>query len=135
VRYVKPHGALYNTAMVDEQQAGDIAAAVAAYSPDLPLLGLPGSRLAQAAARYSLPFVNEAFADRAYTESGQLVPRGQPGAVLTDPVEVVEHALALVASGAAQSLCLHGDTPGAADLAGRVRAALVAAGVTIRPFR
>jgi 5-oxoprolinase (ATP-hydrolysing) subunit A len=135
VRYVKPHGALYNTAMVDEQQAGDVAAAVAAYSPELALLGLPGSRLAQAAARYSLPFINEAFADRAYTESGQLVPRGRPGAVLTDPVEVVDHALALVAGGAAQSLCLHGDTPGAADLAGRVRAALVSAGVTIQPFR
>jgi 5-oxoprolinase (ATP-hydrolysing) subunit A len=135
VRYVKPHGALYNTAMVDERQAAAIADAVAAYSPDLPVLGLPGSALERAAARVSVEFVAEAFADRAYTDTGQLVPRTQPGAVLTDPTSVVAHALALVDAGSARSLCLHGDTPGAVELARTVRRALADAGVDVRPFR
>jgi UPF0271 protein len=135
VRYVKPHGALYNTAMVDERQAAAIADAVAAYSPDLPVLGLPGSALERAAAQVSVEFVAEAFADRAYTDSGQLVPRTQPGAVLTDPTSVVAHALALVDAGSARSLCLHGDTLGAVELARTVRRALADAGVDVRPFR
>jgi UPF0271 protein len=135
VRYVKPHGALYNTAMVDERQAAAIADAVAAYSPDLPVLGLPGSALERAAAQVSVEFVAEAFADRAYTDTGQLVPRTQPGAVLTDPTSVVAHALALVDAGSARSLCLHGDTPGAVELARTVRRALADAGVDVRPFR
>jgi 5-oxoprolinase (ATP-hydrolysing) subunit A len=135
VRYVKPHGALYNTAMVDERQAAAIADAVAAYSPDLPVLGLPGSALERATAQVSVEFVAEAFADRAYTDSGQLVPRTQPGAVLTDPTSVVAHALALVDAGSARSLCLHGDTPGAVELARTVRRALADAGVDVRPFR
>jgi 5-oxoprolinase (ATP-hydrolysing) subunit A len=134
VRYVKPHGALYNTAAVDERQADAVAAAVAAYSPELTLLGLPGSQLEVAANARSLPFAGEAFADRAYLPSGQLVPRSQPHAVLTDPGAVVEQALALVATGTIRSLCLHGDTPGAADLAHRVRGALAAAGVDVSPF-
>jgi 5-oxoprolinase (ATP-hydrolysing) subunit A len=122
VRYVKPHGALYNTAAVDERQADAVAAAVAAYSPEV------------AANARSLPFAGEAFADRAYLPSGQLVPRSQPHAVITDPGAVVEQALALVATGTIRSLCLHGDTPGAADLAHRVRRALAAAGVDVSPF-
>jgi 5-oxoprolinase (ATP-hydrolysing) subunit A len=134
VRYVKPHGALYNTAMVDERQAAAVAEAVAAYSPDLPVLGLPGSALEQAAANSSVEFVAEAFADRAYTDAGQLVPRSQPGAVLTDPAAVVAQALALVEAGSAQTLCLHGDTPGAVELARTVRTTLTQAGVDVRPF-
>jgi UPF0271 protein len=134
VRYVKPHGALYNTAMVDERQATDVVTAVAAYSPELPVLGLPGSALERAADALAVPYVAEAFADRAYTASGQLVPRSQPGAVLTDPDAVVAHALELVGAGSAQSLCLHGDTPGAVDLARLVRSALAETGVSVRAF-
>jgi UPF0271 protein len=133
VRYVKPHGALYNTAMVDERQAEAVAAAVGAYPGDLALLGLPGSALEAAAASHSVPYVAEAFADRTYTADGQLQPRSQPGAVITDPAAVIEQALRLAAS--ADSLCLHGDTPGAADLARQVRDALIASGVAVRPFR
>jgi UPF0271 protein len=146
VRYVKPHGALYNTAAVDERQADAVAAAVAAYSAahaagnaashssELALLGLPGSALERCAAAQGVAFVGEAFADRAYLPSGQLVPRSEPGALITDPGAVVEHALALVANGTARSVCLHGDTPGAADLARRVRAALLDAGVDVGSF-
>jgi UPF0271 protein len=134
VRYVKPHGALYNTAMVDERQAAAVADAVAAYSSDLPVLGLPGSALERAAARASVEFIAEAFADRAYTAAGQLVPRSQPGAVRTDPAAVVAQALALVETGSARSLSLHGDTPGAVELARAVRSALADAGVDVRPF-
>jgi 5-oxoprolinase (ATP-hydrolysing) subunit A len=146
VRYVKPHGALYNTAAVDERQADAVAAAVAAYSSahssacsaagpvGLALLGLPGSALERGAAAHGVTFVGEAFADRAYLPSGQLVPRSEPGALITDPGAVVEHALELVANGTIRSICLHGDTPGAAELARRVRAALQDAGVDVGSF-
>jgi UPF0271 protein len=146
VRYVKPHGALYNTAAVDQRQAEAVVAAVAAYSSDLPLLGLAGSAMQEAAERSSVPFVAEAFADRAYTAAGQLVARTQAGAVRDDPAAVVAQACSIVLDGrvagldgstvavSAQSVCLHGDTPGATDLARQVRAALTAAGVAVRPF-
>lgn len=146
VRYVKPHGALYTTATVDPVQAGAIAAAVAAYDTTLPLLGQPGGQLARAADASGLAFVAEAFADRAYQPDGQLVPRSQPGALLADPGVVLAQALGIVTAGqvrtldgggvavAAESLCLHGDTPGAVDLALAVRAALEQAGVNIAPF-
>jgi UPF0271 protein len=146
VRYVKPHGALYNTAMIDAEQADAVAAAVAAYPSALALLGLPGSELARAAATHRVEYVVEAFADRAYLASGQLVPRGTPGAVIDDADTVVARSLrfaleqsVLDVDGtprpvAARSLCLHGDTPGAAELARQVRAALSRAGVTLRPF-
>ena len=147
VRYVKPHGALYNTAADDPAQAGAVAEAVAAYDPDLPLLGLPGSALADAAARAGLDFVPEAFADRGYRPSARLVPRGADGAVLDDVDEVAaravtfarEHRVTAVDGSdvavQARSLCLHGDTPGAVALAVAVRRALVDAGVELAPFR
>jgi len=146
VRYVKPHGALYNTAADDAVQAGAIAAAVTAFDPALPLLGLPASALADAAATQSIPFVAEAFADRAYLPSGRLVPRGEPGAVLTDEAVVVDQAISIARDGhvravdgslvavSAVSLCLHGDTPGAVTLARAVRAALTERGITLEPF-
>jgi UPF0271 protein len=146
VRYVKPHGALYTTAAVEPGQAGAIVAAVAAYDITLPLLGQTGSELARAAEASGLPFVAEAFADRAYLPDGRLVPRSQPGALLADPGGVVAQAVDIVTAGrvrtvdggsiavAAKSLCLHGDTPGAVDLALAVRAALEHAGVRIAPF-
>ncbi len=147
VRYVKPHGALYNTAADDEAQAGAIAAAAAASDAALPLLGLPGSALAHAAAAHGLPFVAEAFADRAYRADGRLVARDQPGAVLATEAAVVAQALSIARDGQVQaadgssitvvaaSLCVHGDTPGAAALARAVRAALSAAGLTVAAFR
>jgi len=146
VRYVKPHGALYNTAADDAAQAGAIAAAVTAFDPAMPLLGLPASALADAAATQSIPFVAEAFADRAYLPSGRLVPRGEPGAVLTDEAVVVDQAISIARDGhvravdgslvavSAVSLCLHGDTPGAVTLARAVRAALTERGITLEPF-
>ncbi len=146
VRYVKPHGALYNTAADDAVPAAAIVSAVVAHGQHLPVLGLPGSALAAAADDAAIPYVAEAFADRRYTAGGRLVDRGTPGAVLDDPADVAAQAVAIVTSGSvravdgttvaidAASLCVHGDTPGAVELAGRVRAALLAAGVTIAAF-
>jgi UPF0271 protein len=146
VRYLKPHGALYNTAADDPAQAEAVAAAVAAYDRTLPLLGLPGSALADAAHAAGLSFVAEAFADRAYQPDGRLVPRGRPGAIVADPSEVVARAAGFavhhrvtaadgsVLSVTPRSLCVHGDTPGAVDLATKIRRALVEAGVTLAPF-
>jgi UPF0271 protein len=146
VRYVKPHGALYNTAADDPVQAGAVATAVASYGRHLPLLGLPSSALADAAHRAGLPFVAEAFADRAYTSAGRLVPRTEAGAVHHDQATVVAQAVSLVRDGRVtaidgaavsvrvESLCLHGDTPGAVSLARAVRAALEALGAELGPF-
>ncbi|RSS58110.1 LamB/YcsF family protein [Streptomyces sp. WAC06614] len=137
VSYVKPHGALYNRTVHDAEQAAAVVAGVrlaGGAEGGLPVLGLPGSLLLSAAAGAGLPAVPEAFADRAYTPEGTLVPRREPGAVLHEPDQVVAQALALVRGGAGRSLCLHGDTPGAAELAGRVRRALVDAGVELAAF-
>ena len=146
VRYVKPHGALYNTAVHDRAQAEAVVGAVAAYDPALPVLGLPGSELLRAAAGAGLTPVVEAFADRAYTPQGTLVSRRLPGAVLHDVDEVVRRCVELATTGTVravdgtavevhpQSICVHGDTPGAVDLARRVRAGLQDAGIALRPF-
>ena len=146
VSYVKPHGALYNTAADDAQVAQAVANAVARYAPGQPLLGLSGSALQVAADDRSVPFVAEAFADRAYTAAGRLVPRSEVGAVLTDIDVVIARSVRIAREGvvmavdggrvavSARSLCLHGDTPGAVDLARAVRAALTAAGITIERF-
>ncbi|GHF84110.1 LamB/YcsF family protein [Streptomyces griseosporeus] len=146
VAYVKPHGALYNRVVHDEEQAGAVVDGVLLADASLPVLGLPGSRLLEVAAKAGLPVVPEAFADRAYTDEGTLVPRGRDGAVVTDPETVVERSLSLARSGAvashsgtaievrARSLCLHGDTPGAVELARRVRERLEASGVTVEAF-
>jgi UPF0271 protein len=140
VRYVRPHGALYNRAVTDPEQAAAIASAAVSYDPALPLLSLPGSALATAAADVRLPSVTEAFADRAYRDDGTLLPRGERGAGLTDPVvDMVVHGTVQTVSGAAlevspRSICLHGDTPGAVELAAAVRAALEQAGVTLASF-
>ena len=134
VRYVKPHGALYNTAADDAAQAGAIAAAVAAVDGRLPLLGLPDSALAAAAAAAGLDFVTEAFADRAYLPGGRLVPRGTPGALLTDADAIAARAVQFARDGVAASLCVHGDTPGAVEIARAVRDALTAAGFELAAF-
>lgn len=134
VRYVKPHGALYNTAAVDERQAGAIVASIVDYDAGLPVLCLPGSVLARRAADAGVRVVAEGYADRAYRPDGTLVPRSEPGAVLTDPDEAVAQAVRLATTGTVESICLHGDTPGAVALARRVREALVAANIPVAPF-
>jgi UPF0271 protein len=146
VRYVKPHGALYNRTVVDQGQAAAVVDAVRLYDSSLPVLVLPGSALARAAHAAGVPVVAEGFADRAYTASGGLVPRAEPGAVVTDEVEVVARAVRMVTEGRVAahgggdvslkvaSLCVHGDTPGAARLARAVRDGLEAAGVALQAF-
>ncbi|MFD9613219.1 LamB/YcsF family protein [Streptomyces sp. NPDC059083] len=146
VSYVKPHGALYNRVVRDADQAAAVVEGVLLADRTLPVLGLPGSRLHEAAEAAGLPVVTEAFGDRAYRADGSLLPRGQEGAVVTDPDEVVERSLSLARSGVvtahcgstvavrARSLCLHGDTPGAVGLARRVRERLEASGVPVAAF-
>ncbi|QNS08629.1 LamB/YcsF family protein [Streptomyces xanthii] len=146
VTYVKPHGALYNRTVHDEEQARAVVAGVTLAGGSLPVLGLPGSRLLAAAADSGLAPAREAFADRAYTAQGTLVSRREPHAVVTDPDTVVRRAVRFAVEGGveaidgthiavtAQSLCVHGDTPGAARIAARVRAALEEAGVTVGAF-
>lgn len=147
VRYVKPHGALYHAAASDAATADAIVAAAIDYDHDLAIVGLAGSSFVEAAAAAGLDAVDEAFADRAYQPSGELVPRGRPGALITDPAHVaarvvqmaVEHEVVAidgtVISVDAQSICVHGDTPGAVDIARAVRSALDRSGVTVEPFR
>jgi 5-oxoprolinase (ATP-hydrolysing) subunit A len=146
VAYVKPHGALYNATVHHDEQARAVVDAVRAYDAALPLLGLPGSRLLAAAERAGLRTVREAFADRGYTPEATLVPRSQPGAVLSDAGLVAERVLRLVTEGTleaadgsvvrveADSVCVHGDSPGAVEMATRVRARLEAEGVRIERF-
>ncbi|MET7756749.1 5-oxoprolinase subunit PxpA [Streptomyces sp. NPDC005389] len=146
VAYVKPHGALYNRVVRDEEQAAAVVEGVLLADRTLPVLGLPGSRLHEAAADAGLPVVPEAFGDRAYRADGTLVPRGQTGAVVSDPDAVVERSVAMVRFGVVtahcgssvavrpRSLCLHGDTPGAVHLARRVREHLQGVGVRIEAF-
>ena len=146
VAYVKPHGALYTTAAVDRRQAEAVVAAVRAYDPALPLMGLAGSVLLEVADAAGLRTVAEAFADRGYTADGRLVPRREPHALVTDPGEVTERVVRLATEGRvravdgtdvvvrADSVCVHGDTPGAVELATAVRRELERAGVRIAPF-
>lgn len=145
VTYVKPHGALYNRAVHDAGQAAAVVAGVR-LAGGLPVLGLPGSRLLAAAAGAGLGTVTEAFADRAYTADGTLVSRREPGAVIEAADEVVARSVEIAREGrvaavsgervtvGARSLCVHGDTPGAALLALRVRQSLEAAGLRIEAF-
>lgn len=144
VAYVKPHGALYNRVARDPVQARAVADAVRAYDASLPLLTLPGSALHQVAE--GLTVVAECFADRAYTASGLLVSRKEPGAVIHEEAAVVQRAVQMAVDGTvvaadgtkvtlkARSVCVHGDTPGAVTLARAVRSALSEAGVTLEPF-
>ena len=133
VRYVKPHGALYNAIVTHEAQAAAVADAVAAYEPSLAVLGLPGSAIGAACSRLGLRFVEEGFADRAYTDEGSLLPRTQSGALITDPDAAAVQALALAQRGV-QSICVHSDTPGAPEILATVAIALVTAGFQQRPF-
>jgi len=130
--HVKPHGALYNDAVNDRTLADLIARAVLAAVPDAAFVGLPDSELQKAAAGHGLTFIAEGFIDRAYQDNGQLVPRSEPGAVHNSLELVLPQAVSLV--GKVDTLCIHGDTPGAAEAAAAVRAALEKQGVAIRAF-
>ncbi|MCY1143868.1 LamB/YcsF family protein [Actinoplanes sp. Pm04-4] len=146
VRYVKPHGALYNTAAVDEGQANAVVAAVVAYDRELPVLCQPGSVLARLATSAGLTVIGEGFADRGYRADGTLMPRSLPDAVLHEPDEVVARAVRMAVEQVVEtpdgervptpvaSICVHGDTSGAVNLAAKVRAGLTAAGLSVEPF-
>jgi len=143
VRYVKPHGALYNAIVKHAEQAAAVVEAVRSYDASLPVLGLPGSEWLKQAEAAGLRTLREAFADRAYTPEGALVSRRLPGAVIHDPGEVTSRVVRMATEGEVtaidgstvkiepQSICVHGDTPGAVEIARKVRDALRQAGVTV----
>ena len=146
VTYVKPHGALYNTIAGDARQAAAVIDAIKAIDPALILMGLAGAPILAQARAAGLNTVAEAFADRAYTPAGTLVSRREAGAVLHDPDLIAARMLRLATEGvieavdgstlrlSADSICVHGDSPGAVAISARIREVLVAGGVAIRPF-
>ncbi|MDA1188484.1 MAG: LamB/YcsF family protein [Chloroflexi bacterium] len=146
LQHIKPHGAMYNQAVNDESLARAICEAVLEVQPDLVLLALAGSRWIAIAEDMGLRVAREIFADRALNPDGTLVSRSKSGSVIHDASEVAERSLRMVTEGIAvaitgeeimvqaESLCLHGDTPGAVEMAKRVRNALEVAGVEITPL-
>jgi UPF0271 protein len=146
VRYVKPHGALYNIIAQDKRQAADVIAAIKAVDPSLALMALAGAPIVAQAREAGLTVVCEAFADRAYNADGTLVNRHLPGAVLHDPDVIAERTVRMVESGrvttidgsevelAAQSICVHGDTPAAVEIARTLREAFTSRGIPLKPF-
>jgi 5-oxoprolinase (ATP-hydrolysing) subunit A len=146
VSYVKPHGALYNTIVTNHEQAAAVADAVRAVDTRLPVLGLAGSAFFDEATERGLRTVGEAFADRAYRPDGQLVSRREPGAVLDDPDAIADRVLTMVTSGTVaasdgsevrldvESVCVHGDSPGAVRIATAVRERLTANGIDLKAF-
>lgn len=146
LQHVKPHGALYNMAAVDGRLAIAIVEGVAAVDDALILVGLGGSELIRAATRLGLRAANEIFADRGYNNDGTLIPRGQPGAIIHDPqeaaqriVKILRHGMLITHRGEAipvcvDTICLHGDTPGAVEMSRVIRAALVQAGIIVMPM-
>lgn len=146
VKYVKPHGALYHACISHPEQAEAVAEAAHEYDPSMAILGAPGSPLLAVTDALGMEPVAEAFADRAYRSDGTLVPRTEPGAVVTDRQAVADRAVALaterrvvavdgtVVEVHARSICVHGDTPGAVELARAVRAGLEVASVDVQAF-
>lgn len=149
LQHVKPHGGLYNTAAGDRPTARAICRAVSEYDPSLILVtlaGPAGETIRAAAAEFGLRAAHEAFADRAYTPEGRLVPRGTEGAVIQDPKVVAARCLRMVQEGVVETadgslaplrphtICVHGDTPSAVDLVRAVRETLLAAGVELKPL-
>ncbi|OMC33908.1 hypothetical protein A5739_06530 [Mycobacterium colombiense] len=146
VAYVKPHGALYNTIVTHTEQAAAVVEAVRLVDAGLPVLGMAGSAFFDEAARRELRTVAEAFADRAYRPDGRLVSRRELGAVLHDPAEIADRVATMVTSGQVtatdgtqlamkpESVCVHGDSPGAVQIATAVRHRLEASGIEIRAF-
>jgi UPF0271 protein len=146
VRYVKPHGALYNTIAHDERQGLAVIEAILAVDKDLVMVGLAGSNILTLARQKGLRVVAEAFADRAYTPQGTLVSRREKGSVLHDEKLIAERMLKLVTTGVieaidgtptkveADSICVHGDSPGAVAMAKIIRTTFEQAGITIKSF-
>jgi UPF0271 protein len=146
LRYVKPHGALYNRAVWDDKVAEALVRSLRQLDPGLTLLGLPSSEMSRAADEARTRFANEAFVDRAYAGDGSLVPRSEPNALIHDVKSAVARALELVSTGTleavdgselhidARSLCVHGDNTDAPEMLRQLRSALESAGVTIAPF-
>lgn len=146
VGYVKPHGALYNTIAADPQQAEAVIAAIQSYDPKLVLVALAGSNLVSQARAAGLSVVCEAFADRAYHQDGSLVSRRKHGAVLHEPELVAARVVSMLKTGGvssiegvftpiqADSICLHGDSEGAVEMARAIKAALLQHDIEIRPF-
>ena len=147
VTHVKAHGALSNVACEDDMTAQAIANAIKAVDPSLVFVVLANSRLVQAGERANLPMVHEVFADRAYEDNGSLVSRRKPGAVLHDAQAIADRVVRMVQDGAVVSVtgkvikmrtdtvCIHGDTPGAVEIARGVRKALADQGIEVAPFR
>lgn len=146
VAYVKPHGALYHACSTHPDQARAVAEAAHEYDPSMAVLGAPGSTLLAVADTLGMEPVGEAFADRGYLANGRLVPRTEPGAVISDPAAVAARAVSIavdhqvmavdgsMVAVRARSICIHGDTPGAVAMAGAVRAALEAASIGLHSF-
>jgi 5-oxoprolinase (ATP-hydrolysing) subunit A len=146
LRYVKPHGALYNAATRNRRVADLMADSIASFDRTLLLLGLAKNGMLDAARDAGLPVAAEAFADRAYEKDGTLVPRGEAGALLDNPVVIAERAVNLVRNRKlvsrdgtelaldADSLCTHGDGPNARAILERLRAEMEKAGVVVAPF-
>ena len=146
VRYVKPHGALYHDMAVDEALAMAVVLAIASYDESIPMLGMPDTAAIAAAQKHGLATYHEGFADRAYQADGRLVPRSQPGSVLSDPQQVAERALKMATertvvavdgsllSLAVDTICIHGDSPDAVESARAVRAAMLVGDVALTPF-
>jgi UPF0271 protein len=140
LRHVKPHGALYNQAAKDMKLARAIARAAARYSKGLILVGLAGSCLVQAGLDAGLAVAREGFPERGYLPDGSLMLRGMPGALVESPQEAAEHGLRMAREGIAgaegrvevDTLCIHGDSPGAVEIARAVRQALVGAGMVVK---
>ncbi len=150
LRHVKPHGALYLTAVVNEVVARAVAEAIVSVDPDLlyvALAGAKGEMMTRIGKDVGLKVVYEAFPDRAYTPEGNLVPRREPGAVIKDPQEVARRALRMATDGIviavddtsipieAQTLCVHGDTPSAVDLVRNIHETLEKEGVSVQPMK
>lgn len=145
--HVKPHGALYNDAAVNPALARSIAKAIKTLGDEVYLVGLPDSELSRAAVELGLPYAGEFFADRAYDDTGRLVPRSKPGAVIHEQSLAVSRTLAAIHTGTVTSItgkailasfdtiCLHGDNPEAVDFARALRAALAASGIAVAPFK
>jgi UPF0271 protein len=144
IQHVKPHGALFNMAARDAELSAAIARAVAAFDASLIVFGLPGSEILKAGRAAGLRVAAEVFADRAYERDGSLASRRKPGSVIHDAAAVVARAVRMVTERSvvaidgsvvplvADTICVHGDTPGSDDLAARIRAGLEAAGVTVK---
>jgi len=135
IRFVKPHGALYNQAQRDPKIAQGIVAAIRDLRiKGLAVVGLPDSEVERAAVGSRVPFLAEGFADRGYREDGQLIARGEPGAILDSPVAIAEQVVRLARGGRVRTLCVHGDDPRAVAHAIIVRQALDDAGIVVRAY-